>query len=922
MTENTYKKKLIEVALPLDLINEASSKEKSIRQGHPSTMHIWWARRTLAASRAVLFSSLVDDPSVYCSSVKEANKERKRIFKIVTELVQWKTENKRELKKKISELINNSTDNSPPPILDPFSGGGTIPYAAQNLGLDGYGIDLNPVAVMVGKGLVEIPPLFYGKPPICKQNIFEGAWTGTKGLAEDIRYFGKLLKEQACSKIGKYYTDDTTDGKTVIAWLWCHTVKCQNPACRFEIPLITNSKLSENCFIRPHYEEKKLKFKLAKKSSLFGNATKEGRGSNFKCINCGQISSDEYIKNEGKMKNLKNRLMAAVIEEKKGFGFREVTDAEEQNALSCSPNWEPLQEINKTTGNLIRASGYGINKWSDLFLPRQLLALTTFSDLINDLIKELIDKSNILDKTHLRDYGKGDLAYIEAICVYLTFALDRCANYWSASTFWGGSFIVQTFRRQTVSIVWDYTEVNPFSNSTGNWDGAIDWVAKVLENIDSHSKGEIKNLDSSKTLDFNELKPLISTDPPYYDNIDYAELSDYFYVWMRPLLSSIYPDIFATLLTPKSQELIAAPHRFDGDKEKAKEHFLNNMSACFTLIRKKINEDFPLTVYYAYKQTETDDNSHGEKELSSTGWETMLTSLIAAGFKVVGTWPMRTERFQGFKSGKNYLASSVVIVCRPRNENAPIATRREFLSSLKKELPSALKNLQDADIAPVDLAQSAIGPGMAIFSRFSKVLEADGSPMSVRTALQLINQELSGFLSAQESDWDKETRFCIAWFEQFGWSDAPFGDANTLAQAKGTAVNGLERVGVVLARGGRVRLVKREDLSSEWDPLLDKHLTVWECVQHLIRILEEKGETEAAKILNKLGGLKETVKELAYALYAICEKKGWSEEGLAYNALISSWQSITDKAQFGEKTSAKTKQDLKDKSQKKLFESG
>ncbi|MDD4082193.1 MAG: DUF1156 domain-containing protein [Sphaerochaetaceae bacterium] len=636
-TETQYKKKLIEVAIPLDIINEASGKEKSIRQGHPSTMHIWWARRTLAASRAVLFASIIDDPSVYCSTAKEADKERKKIFKVINELVQWKTEDKRGLNKKINELINKSTNNSPPSVLDPFSGGGTIPYAAQNIGLDAYGIDLNPVAVLVGKGLVEIPPLFYGKPPISKINTFNGKWAGAKGLAEDIRYYGNLLKEQANNKIGPHYCDNSKDKKIVIAWLWCHTVKCQNPACKFEVPLITNSKLSETCFIDPYYKKEKLNFRLSKNESIKNNTTKEGRGSNFKCINCGHISSDVYIKSEGKKKNLKNRLMAAVVEEKKSFGFREVTENEEKEALKCVPKWEPSQEINKTTGNLIRASGYGIDKWSDLFLPRQLLALTTFSDLIANLKKDLLSKVDPSDKIHLRDYGKGELAYIEALCVYLTFALDRCANYWSASTFWGGSFIVQTFRRQTVSIVWDYTEVNPFSNSTGNWDGAIEWISKVLENIDSNTKGEIKNLDSSKNLNFNEIKPVISTDPPYYDNIDYAELSDYFYVWMRPLLNSIYPDVFATLLTPKAQELIAAPHRFGGDKEKAKQHFLNNMSSCFKLIRKKINEEFPLTVYYAYKQTETEEDFRGEKDISSTGWETMLTSLIEAGFRVVGT---------------------------------------------------------------------------------------------------------------------------------------------------------------------------------------------------------------------------------------------------------------------------------------------
>jgi len=913
-----YKKKLIEVALPLDVINEASGKEKSIRQGHPSTMHIWWARRTLAATRAIIFSSIVDDPSNYLSNKKEADKERKKIFRVIEKLVQWKQEDKRELQKKVSELIKTSTKNSPPPVLDPFSGGGTIAFAAQNLGLEAYGSDLNPVAVMVSKGLVEIPPKFYDREPINPQSkkFFKKSWSGSKGLAEDVRYYGNLIRQDATKKIGKLYPQ--VNNNNILVWIWCRSVKCQNPACRVEIPLMINLKLSDHCYIHPFYEKSNLKFKLDKKTPNFGESTKEGRGSYFKCINCGQIASEDYIKEEGRKKRLHTKLMAGIVENKKGFRFVETTKADEDLALKNRPAWVPTQVISEDTGNLIRARGYGFTEWSEFFLPRQLIALTTFSDLIKDMKNRILDDMKTKDKTSLNQGGKGDYAYAEAICTYLTLALDRCANYWSSFTFWGGSFVVQTFSRQTISMVWDFTEVNPFSNSTGNWDGAVEWVAKVLDNIDSKSKGEIKNLDSSKTLDFENIRPLISTDPPYYDNINYAELSDYFYVWMRPLLVNIYPDLFATLLTPKSQELIAAPYRFNGNRELAKKHFLDNMENCFKLMRKKINEDYPLTIYYAYKQTEVEEILSEAKSISSTGWETMLVGLIRAGFKIVGTWPMRTERFQGFKTGKNYLASSIVIVCRPRQDDAPISTRREFITALKKELPSALKNLQEAGIAPVDMAQSAIGPGMAVFSRYSKVLEADGTPMSVRTALQIINQELDAYLAEQESDMDKETRFCIAWYEQFGWNEAPFGDANTLAMAKGTAVNALEQAGVVYAKAGKVRLLKRDELDQDWDPTGDKKLTVWECVQQLIRILDEEGETGTAEILRKIGGLAEPVKELAYRLYSLCEKKGWAEDGLAYNKLISSWQSIADKAQFGERASEETKKKLKDKSQKTL----
>ncbi len=419
-------------------------------------------------------------------------------------------------------------------------------------------------------------------------------------------------------------------------------------------------------------------------------------------------------------------------------------------------------------------------------------------------------------------------------------------------------------------------------------------------------------------MDFlDKKKVLVSTDPPYYDNVGYADLSDFFYMWLRINLKDIYPDLFSTICSPKKQEIVANPYLFNDNKIAAKEHFAMQMNKVLQNIKNKESGIYPLTIHYAFKQMERTDT----EQLSNTGWETMLISLIEVGYQIVGTWPMRTEtRGRMREIGSNALASSIVLVCRNRILDAPLSTRREFVNALKKGLPSALKNLQDAGISPVDMSQCAIGPGMAIFSRCSKVLEADGTPMTVRTALQIINQELDAYFTEQESDMDKETRFCIAWYEQFGWKEAPFGDANTLATAKGTAVNALEQAGVIYAKAGKVRLLKRTELDNDWDPTTDKKLTVWECVQYLIKALEDEGEVGAAEILKKIGGLSESVKELAYRLYALSEKKGWTEDGLAYNALISSWQSVTDKAQFGVDASEKTKKNLKDKSQKTLHD--
>jgi putative DNA methylase len=918
----TYKKKLIEVALPLGAISEASSKEKSIRQGNISTMHLWWSRKPLAACKAVLFASLVDDPGNSLPP-KEAEKERKRLFRIIEELVKWDNPKEKEILKKVQEEIVKSTDNNPPPVLDPFCGGGSIPLAAQMIGLDSYGIDLNPVAVLISKGLVEIPPKFIRMPPInpdSQKTKLKGEWTGTKGLAEDIRYYGKWVREEANKKIGYMYPLGPNN-ETVVAWLWCRTVTCPNPACQLPVPLVSkwevSKKENKERWVKPIIDKSKksLHFIIQSGQPTI-KPTKTGKVK-FNCLDCNSLINDKYIKERGGKNEIQYTPMCLVTEGKSGLNFYD-SNYSQQTYIKPITELNGLDILLPNAPRYISPPLFGYTRFCDLFLDRQLLALTTFSELVKNLDDKILE--DYRKSSYSNRNSKLEKEYTNAIKTYLAFSTDRCADYWTTLAIWAFEFVAHTFGRQAIPISWDFAEINPFSTSTGNWMGAVEWVAKVVQEFDYSNKGQIKNLDSTTTLDFDGIYPLISTDPPYYDMVSYSDLADFFYIWLRNSLRDTYPDLFSTVVTPKSKELVADSSAFDEDLETSKKRFLEGLERSFHLIKNKMNINYPLTVYYAYKQSE-DENYEGDIRISSSGWETMLSGLISSEFQIVGTWPIKTERSARPRSiNSNALTSSIVIVCRPRSSDSPIATRRDFINILKKELPSALKNLQAAGIAPVDLAQASIGPSMAVFSRYSKVLESDGNLMTVRTALQIINQELDSFLAEQESDMDKETRFCVSWFEQYGYNTGPFGDANTLATAKGTAINTLEADGLVYAKAGKVRLLMRSELKDDWNPTTDKKLTVWECIQYSIKALELEGEKSASEILRKIGGLSDPVKELSYRLYSLCEKKGWTEDALAYNSLISSWQSITDQAQFAESDSEKKKKAIKDKAQKRLID--
>ncbi|MCA2653778.1 DUF1156 domain-containing protein [Microcystis sp. M061S2] len=973
----TYRKKLIEVALPLEAINVESAREKSIRHGHPSTLHLWWARRPLAACRAVLWASLVDDPSSWPEKfpTEEAqNRERQRLFdilgrielekdkkgntkQVVRGLVSWDEINQPnsgvllEAQREIARCLAWERGEEPPtkpdaiqdyiakyapPAYDPFCGGGSIPLEAQRLGLQAHGSDLNPVAVLITKALIEIPPKFKDKPPVnpdSRQKQKISSWEGAQGLAADVRYYGQWMRDEAFKRIGFLYPMVETNHKgtkdtKVIAWLWARTVKCPNPACGCQMPLVRSFQLStkkgKEAWVEPivgdfnhkgtegdfnHKGTEDTKgddFGVSGVSPKIRFEVKTGKGTapdgtvNRKgavCIACNTPVLLDHIRREGKAGRMDSQLMAIVAEGQGGRVYLSPDEEQEYIAKKAQPEWKPESELVFNSRHVTPVI-YGMTKHADLFTPRQLVALTTFSDLVSET-REKIKADAVAagipdDDLPLNDGGIGATAYADAVATYLAFAVDRGADKWATLALWNniGEKVEHVFGRQTLSMTWDFAEGNPFSESTGNWNSAVELIVKTITASPSQISGSVTQNNAAMLL--TAKATIFSSDPPYYDAVSYADLSDFFYVWLRRILNSIYPDLLSTVLVPKSQELVAEPFRHAG-KDKAKIFFEDGLRRVFAQIRNYSHSDYPFTVYYAFKQAESDnDNSSKVENIASTGWETMLNGLIKSGFSIDGTWPMRTERSGRLRdTGSNALASSIVLVCRPRPADAPKASRRQFLNELKRDLPQALKLLQQGNIAPVDLAQASIGPGMAIYSKYTAILESNGTSMGVRTALQLINQILDEFLTEQEGEFDSDTRWALTWFEQYQFNEALYGNAETLSKAKNTSIQGMVEAGILEAKAGKVRLLKREDLKTDWKPEKDERTPIWEITQHLIHTLDKNGETGAAELLAKLGNKADLAKELAYRLYSLCDRKGWTQEAIAYNSLVTSWPEIT-----------------------------
>lgn len=900
------KRKLIEVALPLEAINREAERDTPKRSNHPWRLHFWWARRKLATARAVLFAQLVDDPSARPDEfpTEELQRtERERLHRLIVRLVAWENARDESLLAEARNEILRSTGGNPPAIFDPFAGGGSIPLEAQRLGLEAHASDLNPVAVLINKALIEIPPKFRNHPPVFPGLAASqlGDWRGARGLAADVRSYGSWMRDEAKARIGQVYP--TVEGKTVIAWVWARTVTCPNPACGIDLPLVKSwwlaKKTSRRVFIIPSVvgdpgRESGLRVKYevgtgpaTSPPADVDDGTVGRRGA--RCISCEAAVPLSYIREEGRAKRLGQDLMALVVEGSRRRDYLAATADQIESADVPTPT----DTISGTLGYYprdLKAPTYGLTEFPDLFTGRQLSVITTLSDLVREA------RSRVLA-------DGGSDSYADAVATYLGLSVSRGVDYQSNVTTWHyqNEQIRNVFARQAIPMAWDFLEVNILAAGSGTWASQFELAAQALDGLVIDQAAYATQRPAQEAP---QKRMLLSTDPPYYDNVEYSDLSDFFYVWLRRTLRTVYPDLLSTLLVPKADELVANPYRHDG-ADGAKTFFELGFRKVFANACDVTVEGFPITVYYAFKQSETDGS--GE---SSSGWETLLEGMIRSGWTITSTWPFRTETASRILAqGKNVLASSIVLSLRPRADGASTTDRRGFISALEAELPDALRKLQQGQVAPVDLPQAAIGPGMAVFSRYAGVIESDGSKMTVRSALARINEILDQVLNEQEGDFDATSRFALAWYRGHAYGVGKFGDADNLARARNTSVDVMERDEVLTSRAGKVQLIKPVDLPWDYDVSKDTHTSNWEALHHLIKVLERDGIARAGNFL--LAALSrpdgavdpDLVKELSHLLFRVAEGNGWTKDALSFNSLVTSWPEILEVAHSAQRPS-------------------
>lgn len=904
-----HKRKLIEVALPLEAINRESAREKSIRHGHPSTLHLWWARRPLAAARGVIFAQLVDDPSSRPEEfpTEELQRaERERLHALIEKLVVWENTSDERLLAEARAEIRRSMGANVPPVLDPFAGGGTIPLEAKRLGLDARANDLNPLPILINTVLLELVDRFTVGAPV------HGGLPGSapEVLASDLRHYAELLEESVRERVGHMYPS-TADGAEPIVYFWARTVTCPNPACRVSVPLVgqwvaSGRKGSEAFFVPYLASDDGFDVRIVQGKTGIPEGTMKRTGAT--CPSCDSAVALDYVKQEGVEGRMSARLLAMQVRQGRARSFVPADDKQRHAALEVPDVDASFLDAELSTHSQYMAPPrYGMTRFRDLFTQRQLSMLVTFVEQLDAIQKVVLSdavKAGLPDDgRRYADGGSGATAYAEALRVLLSLGIGRLTNRQSSLCIWdaGATKVNQVFSRQAYSMTWFFAEANPFGGASGSFSGQIDFLAKSIALLPRGS-GRVTQ-GPAQTMEFPS-GVVVSTDPPYYDNVPYADLSDFFIVWHRRMLRDVLP-IFPTLLSPKADELVADHVRLGG-KAAAKEFFERGFNDVFAHLASQHAVDVPMAVYYAFRQSDS-----SEAGTASTGWETLLEALIKSGWLIDGTWPMRTEQASGLRAlGRNALASSVVVVCRRRDGDFGTTDRRGFIAALEAELPSALRRLQQGQVAPVDLPQAAIGPGMAVFSRYSGVLEPDGSRMTVRAALARINEILDQVLNEQEGDFDATSRFAIAWYRQHGYGIGKFGDADNLARARNTSVDRMDRDEILVSRANNVQLIKPSELSWDYDVARDPHTSNWEALHHLIKVLERDGIAPAGDFLQ--AALARTddaveadlVKELAHLLFRIAESNGWTKDALSFNNLVTSWPEILEVARSAKKSSA------------------
>jgi putative DNA methylase len=860
----TKSRKLIEVALPLEAINKASDVENNpFVKGHPKGLHKWWARRTLGSCRAILFASIVDAPQESLSE-EEYDAQLDRLLEVTSGLAQWKPDP--AVLAEARRLIRTALAGQDVVVVDPFAGGGTIPLEAARLGLPARASDLNPVAVLINKLMLELAPRLGGQAAQLGRVLPMAAPSGLGGFAADLRTAGDLVLDHARAAIGNVYDP----GGRV--WLWVRVSECSNPACRTSIPLTKSFVLlrkgSATVAASPQIEDGAVTFALTPGPAAPATVGSDGA----RCIRCGAITSFAELRGqavEGRM----SIVPVAVATGDKKAPFRPITATERARLQALvAPEFPDLPLPDRALG--FRVQRYGLTNYRDFFTPRQSLALGTFAESIERVVSELVVSDD----------------YRLALKVGLALALSRLTEYSNSLCSWdsGSGMIRRLFDGATVSMTWDFAESNVFDGQV-SWSDAVKWVAGAVENLHDVAPTGRADLADARQAVKRVPRAVFSTDPPYYRNVGYADLSDFFYVWLRRMLKSDLPELFGTMSTPKTGEIISSPERMDGNADAADAAFEAGLREVFTLMRDRAEPDVPVTIHYAMKQQEL--RNHDGRG-TSTGWERMLQALVDSGFEISATWPVATEQRSRRRAREsNALDSSIVLACRPRGD-APTGTRATFSSALRDRLPAAVHRFRQANVSPVDLTQAAIGPGMEVFSRFGRVLEPDGSVMRVGAALAVINRVLDEVLAEDEGEFDPDTRWAIAWYEQYGLEEADFGRAEAIAKAKNTSIDGLVAAGIVQAGRSKVRLVKRDELPDQWDPSRDARLPVWEATQHLVRDLLRGGVPAAAFLAGELGGLGAIARDLAYRLYQVADGKGWAEEARVYNQLVVDWPDI------------------------------
>ena len=916
------RKKLIEVALPLDDINAACAHEKLPGIGaHPRGLHLWWARRPFASARAVIFAQMVDDPSAVPEefpTLEAQQKERERLFQIIRDFVPWKNASDEKIIARARQEIRRSwqrccedNKNHPqaaelfnpevlPAFHDPFAGGGALPLEAQRLGLESHASDLNPIPVLINKAMIEIPPQFADMPPVNpgarqKRSLIDKEWKGVEGLISDIEYYGQRVYEKAVERMGHLYPDvHVTDEMVkrrpdlapyrgqkleVLTYIWARTVKSPNPAyAHVDVPLLSTywlcSKKGKETYLEPEISGDHYNFKIRtgepkEVSTVKFGARPQKNRAGFMCLLSGTPIPFEYLREKGKEGKLGERIVAVVCKGKRGRVYIEPDENQiPQIQDFLVPSDFEIEHYPGCTNVVI----YGMESWNSLYNERQLHAVTVLQDALIDVCAE-IENSRLA----------------QAITLYLSFAISRIADFNCRCCRWkhSGEQVVHTFSLHALPMVWDYSESSIVASSGISWRNAVKiTIDSLRKSAISDAAPSFSHQDDAQLQRISSMK-VISTDPPYYDNVPYALLSDFFYVRLRRTLKSQFPELLGTMSAPKAAELVANRYRHGGE-DSAHNHFMTGMEQFLNNISTNSHPGFPVSIYYAFKQKEI-ESGLGEY---STGWQSFLAATIQAGFSVVGTWPVRTEMTTRMRNrGSNALATSVVLVCQRRTTNVSVS-RVDFERELRETMPNALQLLVTANTAPVDMAQAAIGPGISIFSKYNSITKLSGEAMSVSEALALINEVLDESLSAREADYDEDTRWATAWFSQFGFAEGDFGIADQLARAKNTSVEGVVLAGLASSSRGKVKLYRPEELPADWDPRTDGRLTMWERTNHLVRTLMKGGDSDAAVLLKRMGSAGQEARDLAYQLYNVCEKNKWSKEALGYNALIQGWPEI------------------------------